>query len=98
MVKHRRVPTLRGMAPLAFVLGTAIRFAGRVGDPAAHRLLLLRWSVNPSAASVFRIRSVRDRDGPMELLPALAAFSAFHVGCGSGQLVGWLRALGRLRQ
>jgi hypothetical protein len=27
-----------------------------------------------------------------------AAFSAIHRACASGQLVGWLRALGRLRQ
>jgi succinoglycan biosynthesis protein ExoA len=99
MVKHRRVLTLRSMAPPAFVLGTAVLLVCRVRYPAARRLLLLQWSVYGSAALVFGIRSLREREEPMELLPrVLAAFPAFHLGYGSGQLVGWLRALGRLRR
>jgi succinoglycan biosynthesis protein ExoA len=98
MVKHRRVLTLRSMAPPAFMLGTAVLLAG-IRYPAARRLLLLQWSVYGSAALLFGIRSLREREEPMELLPrVLAAFPAFHLGYGSGQLVGWLRALGRLRQ
>jgi succinoglycan biosynthesis protein ExoA len=99
MVKHRRVLTLRSMAPLAFVLGTAVLFAGRVRYPAARRLVLLQWGAYASAAVVFGIRSLRKREEPMELLPrVLVTFPAFHLGYGSGQLVGWLRALARLRQ
>jgi succinoglycan biosynthesis protein ExoA len=98
MVKHRRVLTLRSMAPPAFVLGIAVLLAG-IRYPAARRLLLLQWSVYGSAAMVFGIRSLREREEPMELLPrVLAAFPAFHLGYGSGQLVGWLRALGRMHQ
>lgn len=98
MVKHRRVLTLRSMAPPAFVLGTAGLLAG-IRYPAARRLLLLQWSVYGSAAMVFGIRSLREREEPMELLPrVLAAFPAFHLAYGLGQLVGWLRALGRLHQ
>jgi succinoglycan biosynthesis protein ExoA len=99
MLKHRRVLTLRSMAPLAFVLGTVVLFAATVRVPAARRLLLLQWSLYGSAAVAFAIRSLRDRGEPMELLPrVLAAFPAFHLGHGSGQAVGWMRALGRLRR
>jgi succinoglycan biosynthesis protein ExoA len=99
MLKHRRVLTLRSMAPLAFVLGTVILVAATLRYPAARRLLLLQWSLYGSAAVAFAIRSLRERGEPMELLPrVLAAFPAFHLGHGSGQAVGWLRAIGRLRK
>jgi succinoglycan biosynthesis protein ExoA len=99
MLKHRRVLTLRSMAPLAFVLGTVVLFAATIRVPAARRLLLLQWSLYGSAALAFAIRSLRERGEPMELLPrVLAAFPAFHLGHGSGQAVGWLRALGSLRR
>jgi succinoglycan biosynthesis protein ExoA len=99
MLKHRRVLTLRSMAPLAFVLGTMILVAATIRYPAARRLLLLQWSLYGSAAVAFAIRSLHERGEPMELLPrVLAAFPAFHLGHGSGQAVGWLRVLGRLRQ
>jgi succinoglycan biosynthesis protein ExoA len=99
MLKHRRVLTLRSMAPLAFVLGTAILLGATIRLPAARRLLLLQWSLYGSAAVAFAIRSLRERGEPIELLPrVLAAFPAFHLGHGSGQAVGWLRAIGRLRK
>jgi succinoglycan biosynthesis protein ExoA len=99
MLKHRRVLTLRSMAPLAFVLGTVILLGATLRLPAARRLLLLQWSLYGSAAVAFAIRSLRERGEPMELLPrVLAAFPAFHLGHGSGQAVGWLRAIGRLRK
>jgi hypothetical protein len=42
---------------------------------------------------------VSERGEPWGLIPrVLAAFPAFHLGHGSGQAVGWLRALGRLRR
>jgi hypothetical protein len=42
---------------------------------------------------------VRERGESYGLLPrVLAAFPAFHLGHGSGQAVGWLRAISRLRR
>jgi hypothetical protein len=87
------------MAPLAFVVGTAVLVAATLRFPAARRLLMLQWSVYFTAAVAFGARSLRERGEPMGLLPrVVAAFPAFHLGHGSGQVVGWLRALNRLRR
>jgi succinoglycan biosynthesis protein ExoA len=99
MLKHRRVLTLRSMAPLAFVIGTVVLVAATLRFPAARRLLALQWGLYGSAAVAFAVRSLKERDEPLGLLPrVLAAFPAFHLGHGSGQVVGWLRALGSLRR
>jgi succinoglycan biosynthesis protein ExoA len=99
MLKHRRVLTMRSVAPLAFVLATAVLLAATARFPLARRLLLLQWSGYSAAAVAFAARSVRDRGEPLGLMPrVMAAFPAFHLGHGSGQAVGWLRAIGRLRR
>ena len=98
MLKHRRVLTMRSVAPLAFVLATSCcsrRDSLPDGaPPAGAAVVALR-----RRGRVFAARSVRDHDEPWALMPrVLAAFPAFHLGHGSGQAVGWLRALGRLRR
>jgi hypothetical protein len=99
MLKHRRVLTMRSMAPLAFVLATVLLFAATARFPLARRLLVLQWSLYGGAGVAFAARSVRDRGEPWGLVPRVfAAFPAFHLGHGSGQAVGWLRAIGRLRR
>jgi succinoglycan biosynthesis protein ExoA len=99
MLKHRRVLTVRSVAPLAFVLGTAALGVSIARFPLARRLLVLQWSLYAAAGLAFAVRSVHDRGESWGLLPrVLAAFPAFHLGHGSGQAVGWLRALGRLRR
>jgi hypothetical protein len=99
MLKHRRVLTIRSVAPLVFVLVTAVLFAATARFPLARRLLALQWSAYGAAGVAFAARSVRDRGESWGLLPrVLAAFPAFHLGHGSGQAVGWLRAIGRLRR
>jgi succinoglycan biosynthesis protein ExoA len=99
MLKHRRVLTIRSVAPLAFVLGTAALGVSIARFPLARRLLVVQWSLYGAAGLAFAVRSVRDRGESWGLLPrVLAAFPAFHLGHGSGQAVGWLRALGRLRR
>ena len=99
MLKHRRVLTLRSMAPLAFVVGTVVLVAATLRFPAARRLLMLQWGLYFAGAVAFGARSLRERGESMELLPrVVAAFPAFHLGHGSGQAVGWLRALTRLRR
>jgi succinoglycan biosynthesis protein ExoA len=99
MLKHRRVLTMRSLAPLAFVVATVLLFAATHHFPLARRLLVLQWSVYGGAGVAFAARSVRERGEPWGLMPrVLAAFPAFHLGHGSGQAVGWLRALGSLRR
>ena len=64
-----------------------------------RRLLLLQWSAYGAAGVAFAARSVSEHGESWDLMPrVLAAFPAFHLGHGSGQAVGWLRALGRLRR
>src|SRR5215213_8736822 len=99
MLKHRRVLTVRSVAPLAFVLATIALFAATAHFPLARRLLALQWSLYGAAGVAFAARSVGERGEAWGLMPrVLAAFPAFHLGHGSGQAVGWLRALGRLRR
>ena len=99
MLKHRRVLTMRSVAPLAFVLATVVLFALTARFPLARRLLTIQWSLYSAAGVAFAAHAVRERDESWGLLPrVLATFPAFHLGHGSGQAVGWLRALGRLRR
>ena len=64
-----------------------------LGAPA----VVLQWSVYGAAGAAFAARSVRHHGEPWSLTPrVLATFPAFHLGHGSGQAVGWLRALRRL--
>jgi succinoglycan biosynthesis protein ExoA len=99
MLKHKRVLSVRSVAPLGFVLGTGLLAACIVHVPLARRLLVLQWSIYGAAGFVFAVRSVRARGESLGLVPrVLAAFPAFHLGHGSGQAVGWLRALAQLRR
>ena len=76
-----------------------VLFLATARFPLARRLLTLQWALYGSAGVAFAARAVRERGEPWGLLPrVLAAFPAFHLGHGSGQAVGWLRALGRLRR
>ena len=97
MMKHRRVLTVRSLAPLAFVLASVLLFLAMARFPLARRLLVLQWSVYGAAGAAFAARSVSQHGEPWSLVPrVLATFPAFHLGHGSGQAVGWLRALRRI--
>ena len=97
MMKHRRVLTARSLAPLAFVLASVLLFLAMARFPLARRLLVLQWSVYGAAGAAFAARSVSQHGEPWSLIPrVLATFPAFHLGHGSGQAVGWLRALRRI--
>jgi GT2 family glycosyltransferase len=93
-LKHKQVQTLRGLAPLGFVLASVALLGASLRFRLARRLLAAKWALYASAGIVFAARSVRRREEPWSLLPRTAAtFPAFHLGHGVGQLVGWLRAL-----
>src|SRR5215203_4692481 len=53
MLKHRRVLTLRSVAPLAFVLTTVLLFAVAARFRFARRLLVLQWSLYGGAGVAF---------------------------------------------
>jgi succinoglycan biosynthesis protein ExoA len=99
MLKHRRIATVRGVVPLVFVLGSAGLFAGAIRSRTARRLLVAEWLLYGALGAFFAARGARGRDEPWTLMPAvLAAFPTFHLGFGSGQAVGLVRALWRRRR
>jgi len=98
MLKHRRIATVRALVPLAFVLGTGGLLAAALRSRRARRLLVAEWLMYGALAVFFAARGVPRRDEKWTLLPVvLAAFPTFHLGFGSGQAVGLLRALRRRR-
>src|SRR4051794_14585683 len=99
MLKHRRIATVRGVVPLVFVLGSAGLLAGAIRSRTARRLLVAEWVLYGALGVVFAARGVRGRNEPWTLMPAvLAAFPTFHLGFGSGQVAGLVRALRRGRR
>ena len=99
MMKHRRVLTCAA-SPRS---PSCSRRSCCSRRPCASRWRAGCWCcsgrVYGAAGVAFAARSVRDHGEPWALMPRVfAAFPAFHLGHGSGQAVGWLRALGRLRR
>jgi succinoglycan biosynthesis protein ExoA len=94
MRKHRRVPTLRGLVPFVFVACSAALLLASPGSRIARRLLATEWLLYGAGAVGFAAHGLRERGEPLALLPrVIAVFPAFHVGMGTGQALGWLRAL-----
>ena len=98
MLKHRRVYSLRSLAPVAFVgslIGLGV-LAPR--SRTARRLLAAEVSTYAAAAVVFGTRSIRERGESTGLLPAVVAvYPTVHLGFGLGFLRGCLQALRRTR-
>ena len=91
MLKHRRVLSLRSLAPLTLVLSTAALAAATARSAAARRLLALEAGAYAAVAGGFAAASVRRRGEPLSLLPkVVATFPIFHFGYGTGMLQGWL--------
>jgi succinoglycan biosynthesis protein ExoA len=96
MLKHRRIATLRGVVPPVFVLGSVGLLAGAPHSRLARRLLVAEWLSYGGLGLFFAVRGVRRRNEQWILVPGVvAAFLTFHLGHGSGQAVGLLRALRR---
>ena len=99
MLKHRRVLTMRSVAPLAFVLATILLFAATMRFPLARRLLVLQWSVYGAAGvGVRRPQRARPRRALGPDAARACRIPRVPPGPRLGQAVGWLRALGRLRR
>src|SRR3954447_567529 len=93
MLKHRRVLSLRSLAPMAFVVSTGALGLAGVRVRAARRLLAAEAGGYGAAAVTFAAAGLRRRREPWSLLPkVVAAFPAFHVAYGLGMLHGWLKA------
>jgi glycosyltransferase involved in cell wall biosynthesis len=96
VIKHRRIGTLRGVVPAVFVLGTGVLLAAAPRSRTARRLLGAEVLAYGSLAAMFAVRGVSSRRESWRLLPSvLAAFPAFHVGHGCGQVIGLMRAVRR---
>jgi hypothetical protein len=99
MLKHGRIATVRSVVPLAFVLGSLGLLAGATRSRTARRALAAEWVLYGALGVVFAAHGVRRRGEPWTLMPAvLAAFPTFHLGFGSGEAAGLVRALRRRRR
>ena len=94
MLKHRRVLSLRSLAPAAlvasFVVLTLLSFVTH------HALVFLAAELAAyfAGAAFFGWRSIRSRDERLRLLPrVLAAYPTIHLAYGLGMVTGLVRAL-----
>ena len=93
MRKHRRVLSLRSLAPLAFVVGTGSLGLAATRVRAARTLLVAEAAAYGAAAAASALYGVRQRGEPLSLVPKVAAtFPVFHLAYGLGMLQGWLKA------
>jgi succinoglycan biosynthesis protein ExoA len=94
MLKHRRVLSLRSLAPAAFVGSLALLGAGASGSKSARRALGAEIGLYAAGAVAAAARTAKARDEPVTLIPRIAAvFPAFHIGYGLGLVAGVTRAL-----
>jgi GT2 family glycosyltransferase len=67
MIKHRSIPTMRGVVPLAFVFTTLVLVAASPLYRSARYLLVIEWALYGSAAVVFTLHKHGE---PWTLMPA----------------------------
>jgi succinoglycan biosynthesis protein ExoA len=96
MLKHRRVLSLRSLAPLTLVVSTGALGLAGARVPSARRCLAAQAGAYLSAAVAFAVAGLRRRGEPLSLfLRVVATFPVFHFGYGLGMLHGWLQAVAR---
>lgn len=96
MLKHRRIVTMRSLAPIAFVASSALLAAGALRLPRARRLLAAELGAYAVAAGAFGAASIARRGERWVLLPrVIAVFPTFHVAYAFGMFQGLRRAIGR---
>jgi succinoglycan biosynthesis protein ExoA len=94
MRKHRRLLSVRSIAPPAFVLSLAVLALLAPISPAARWALAAELGIYVVGALAFARLSLRRRAEESGLLPWIAAvFPAFHIGYGLGVLYGSARAI-----
>ncbi len=99
MRKHRRVVSVRSLAPLVLVTSLGALAVAAVAFPPARWLVSAEVAAYAAAAVVFAAASIRSRRERWSLLPRVAAvFPTYHLGYGLGLVVGGLRALAGARR
>jgi glycosyltransferase involved in cell wall biosynthesis len=97
MLKHRRVYSLRGLAPVGFVASLLGLGALAPWSRTARRLLDAEVATYAASGIVFGALSVRDHRESPRLLPRIVSvYPTVHLAFGLGFLSGCLGALGRL--
>jgi GT2 family glycosyltransferase len=96
MRKHRRVLTIRSLAPLAFVSSLAALALAAIALPAARVVLGAEVALYTALAVAFAAVSAAARDEPLGMIARIAlAYPAFHLSYGAGMAHGLVRAVGR---
>jgi succinoglycan biosynthesis protein ExoA len=97
MLKHRRIVSLRSLAPAALVASFVALTALSVVTHHALAFLLAELAAYAAGALVFGARAIRARGERWRLLPlVVAVFPTIHLAYGFGMAAGCLRAvLGR---
>jgi succinoglycan biosynthesis protein ExoA len=94
MWKHRRVVSVRSLAPGAFVVSLLGLAAVARWRSVAVKLLAVDAGTYAAGAAIFGVAAVKSHRVPWRLLPSvIAAFPVFHVAYGLGTIAGWLRVL-----
>lgn len=93
MLKHRRVVSMRSLAPAFFVASFVALTALSIVTHHALAVLLVELAVYAASAVGFGLRALIARRESLRLLPrVVAVFPTIHVAYGLGMAAGWLRA------
>ena len=93
MLKHRRVVSMRSLAPVALVASFLALTALSIVTHHAVAVLLVELALYSAGAVAFGVGALRSRAENWRLLPrVVAAFPTIHVAYGLGMAAGWLRA------
>jgi succinoglycan biosynthesis protein ExoA len=99
MRKHRRVVSVRSLAPLGLVTSLGVLAVAGLASADARRLLYAELAVYAVGAVVFGAASIHRRRERWSLLPRVAAvFPTYHFGYGLGLVAGGLKALAGARK
>jgi succinoglycan biosynthesis protein ExoA len=93
MLKHRRVVSMRSLAPAMLVLSFLTLTALSIVTHHALAFLLAELATYAAGAVFFAVRAIRSGGESWRLLPRVAAvFPTIHLAYGLGMAAGWLRA------
>ncbi len=94
MLKHQRVMSGRSLAPAGLVASLILLAALATRSSKARGLLAAETGIYAGAATVFAVRSIKQRGESPRLLPRVAAsFPTMHLGYGIGLIAGIVRTI-----
>ena len=98
MLKHRRIVTMRSLAPMGFLASAALLAPGALRSERARRLLAAELCLYALAAGAFGAASIRKQRERWALLPRVVAiFPTFHLAYALGMAEGLRRAVAKVR-